>query len=500
VIGALTLAARLVLAAVFAVAGAAKLRDRRSAAQAAREFGVPKRLAGPVGLILPLAELTVAGLLLFPGTVLAGEAGALALLLLFSAAIGITLARGHAPDCHCFGRLHSAPASWRTLVRNGLLAAVAALALSAGLAGHNRSVFGWIGRLEAAEILALTVTAVAVVLLAVGGAAFLSLLRSYGKVLVRLEQVEATLRESRSEVDAYETPAGLEPGSPAPTFELSSVTGEAVSLGMLLAPGRPLLLLFTSPSCGPCKTLLPTAVEWQREHAHELTIAVASGGAPDDVRAEAEELGLRDVLVDEGLDLYRAFQANGTPSAVLVTPDGRIGSRVASGSEWIQQLFAQTLEGDIEAEQGLPLGTKAPALELRSLEGETVSLASLRGRDALLLFWNPGCGFCRAMHDDLVAWESSANGVTPRLVVVSSGDEQSTRAEGFRSLVLLDDGFAAGSALGAQGTPMAVLLDAEGRIASSVAAGAEAVLSIASTRRSAPGTAAATPEALRPHS
>jgi thiol-disulfide isomerase/thioredoxin len=200
------------------------------------------------------------------------------------------------------------------------------------------------------------------------------------------------------------------------------------------------------------------------------------------------------------LDLYRAFQANGTPSAVLVTPDGRIGSRVASGSEWIQQLFAQTLEGDIEAEQGLPLGTKAPALELRSLEGETVSLASLRGRDALLLFWNPGCGFCRAMHDDLVAWESSANGVTPRLVVVSSGDEQSTRAEGFRSLVLLDDGFAAGSALGAQGTPMAVLLDAEGRIASSVAAGAEAVLSIASTRRSAPGTAAATPEALRPHS
>jgi hypothetical protein len=207
-IGALALGARLVLAAMFAVAGAAKLRDRRGAGQAALEFGAPERLAGLVGLILPLAELTVAGLLLVPGTVLAGEAGALALLLLFSVAIGIALARGRAPDCHCFGQLHSAPASWRTLGRNGLLAAVAVLALSASLAGPDRSVFGWVGGLEPAEILALAVTVVAVVLLAVGGAALLSLLRSYGKVLVRLEQVEAALREAGSDVDARELPAG----------------------------------------------------------------------------------------------------------------------------------------------------------------------------------------------------------------------------------------------------------------------------------------------------
>jgi peroxiredoxin len=499
-IGALALGARLVLAAMFAVAGAAKLRDRRGAGQAALEFGAPERLAGLVGLILPLAELTVAGLLLVPGTVLAGEAGALALLLLFSVAIGIALARGRAPDCHCFGQLHSAPASWRTLGRNGLLAAVAVLALSASLAGPDRSVFGWVGGLEPAEILALAVTVVAVVLLAVGGAALLSLLRSYGKVLVRLEQVEAALREAGSDVDARELPAGLEPGSPAPTFELSSVTDEAVSLDTLLARGRPLLLLFTSPSCRPCTTLLPTAVEWQREHAGRLTIAFATGGAPADVRAEAEQLGLRNVLVDEDLNLYRAFQANGTPSAVLVTPDGTIGSWIASGSDSIQQLLDEVLDRDAEVEQGLPLGTEAPALELRSLEGETVSLGSLRGRDTLLLFWNPSCGFCRAMHEDLVTWESSANGLTPRLVIVSSGEEQSTRSEGFRSMVLLDDGFAAGSALGVHGTPMAVLLDAEGRIASSVAAGAEAVLSIASTQRSGPETAASTPEALQPHS
>src|SRR5207247_7324989 len=86
----------------------------------------------------------------------------------------------------------------------------------------------------------------------------------------------------------------------------------------------------------------------------------------------------------------------GTPSAVLIEPDGTIGSWVASGSDRIEQLVARALER--QEEQGLALGTEAPMLELPSLDGKAVSLESLRGRDALLVFWNPSCGFCRAMH------------------------------------------------------------------------------------------------------
>jgi thiol-disulfide isomerase/thioredoxin len=209
-----------------------------------------------------------------------------------------------------------------------------------------------------------------------------------------------------------------------------------------------------------------------------LTIVFASDGEAGEVRAEAEEFELEHVLLDADRRVYGAFQANGTPSAVLIAPDGTIGSWVASGREWIEQLVAQTLGGE-EGEGGLPLGTETPALELPTLDGGTVSLASLRGRDTLLLFWNPDCGFCRSMHEDLLAWEASANGVHPRLVIVSSGDAESTRAEGFRSLVLLDEEFAAGTAFEANGTPMAVLVDAEGRVASNVAAGAAAVLDLA---------------------
>jgi hypothetical protein len=51
------------------------------------------------------------------------------------------------------------------------------------------------------------------------------------------------------------------------------------------------------------------------------------------------------------------------------------------------------------------------------------------------------------------------------------------------STVVLDQQFAAGRAFGASGTPSAVLVDAEGKIASEVAVGAPAVLELAGGSR-----------------
>src|SRR5450759_4496929 len=108
------LAARLLLAVVFGVAGLAKLaglanlagRDRSS--QALVDFGVPAALARPLGLLLPLAELAVAVALISAAWAWWGALGAFALLLIFVVAIGINLAQGRRPDCHCFGALYSA--------------------------------------------------------------------------------------------------------------------------------------------------------------------------------------------------------------------------------------------------------------------------------------------------------------------------------------------------------------------------------------------------------
>jgi hypothetical protein len=57
--------------------------------------------------------------------------------------------------------------------------------------------------------------------------------------------------------------------------------------------------------------------------------------------------------------------------------------------------------------------------------------------------------------------------------------KEANKAMGLRSPVVLDQNFGVGSAFGASGTPSAVLVDEEGRIASEVAVGAPAVLSLA---------------------
>jgi uncharacterized membrane protein YphA (DoxX/SURF4 family) len=124
-------AARLILAAVFATAAWAKLSDLAGTRQAAREFGVPSAAVAALAFIVPVAELTVAVLLVFGGSAaVAGAVGAVLLLATFIVAISVSLARGRRPDCHCFGRLRSEAVSMRTLVRNLVLVLLAVVVLA----------------------------------------------------------------------------------------------------------------------------------------------------------------------------------------------------------------------------------------------------------------------------------------------------------------------------------------------------------------------------------
>jgi hypothetical protein len=83
------------------------------------------------------------------------------------------------------------------------------------------------------------------------------------------------------------------------------------------------------------------------------------------------------------------------------------------------------------------------------------------------------------MLDDLKAWEASRSPDAPGLLVVSTGELEANRALGLRAPVLLDQASTIGAAFGANGTPMAVLVDEEGKIASKVAVGAQEVFELA---------------------
>src|ERR671911_1220121 len=194
------LIARLVLGAVFTLAGVAKLSDLKGSRQAIIEFGVPSAIAAPLGLLLPLAELVVAATLLPASTAWWGAMGALSLLSVFVVGISINLAHGRKPDCHCFGQLHSAPAGWKTLARNGVVAAGAGFVLWQGYDGAGPSAIAWLGALSTAQVLGLLGGVLVLALLAGQWVFLVHLLRQNGRLLVRLEAVEESVAAGGSSV------------------------------------------------------------------------------------------------------------------------------------------------------------------------------------------------------------------------------------------------------------------------------------------------------------
>ena len=83
------LGVRLVLAAVFAVAGTAKLLDAAGSRAALEGFGVPRAAARPASRVLPVAELAIAAGLLVPASAWWSALAAAGLLAVFMAAIGV---------------------------------------------------------------------------------------------------------------------------------------------------------------------------------------------------------------------------------------------------------------------------------------------------------------------------------------------------------------------------------------------------------------------------
>ena len=123
----------------------------------------------------------------------------------------------------------------------------------------------------------------------------------------------------------------------------------------------------------------------------------------------------------------------------------------------------------------VPVPGAIPAFALTSLKGATVTGADLVGTSAVVVFWRPGCPHCQRLTPELVAWESLQG---PRLVVFAACDGPTAFRAGLPGLVLLDPGFTVGQAVGAPGTPAALLIDATARPSGPIVAGASAVTTL----------------------
>jgi uncharacterized membrane protein YphA (DoxX/SURF4 family) len=125
--------ARIVLAAVLAMAAFAKLRSLDEFVGVVHNYRVlPEFLVRPVAYALPPLEAAIALALLLEPTRRGAAIAAAALLAVFAVVMAVNLARGRVEiDCGCFAAALRQRISWALVGRNLALIALAALAMPA---------------------------------------------------------------------------------------------------------------------------------------------------------------------------------------------------------------------------------------------------------------------------------------------------------------------------------------------------------------------------------
>src|SRR5262249_24359523 len=138
---------------------------------------------------------------------------------------------------------------------------------------------------------------------------------------------------------------------------------------------------------------------WQREQVDRLLIVPISRGDVESNRAKFGPRGIRNVLLQSDRETANAYQSKAVPSAVLIR-DGIIDSPLAVGPDAIRSLVVRA-----SLPPPIKKGGLVPSLQLADLTVSTFDLSKRGNRRALLLFWNPACGYCQQMLEGVKNWE-----------------------------------------------------------------------------------------------
>lgn len=489
---------RLILVGVFGLAGVAKAFDRQGTLKAFAGFGVPVPLRKPLAYLLPAAELAVAVALLYIQTSWYGAMGAAILLLIFIGGMLYQFAKGNAPDCHCFGQVHSEPVGLSSIIRNIVLLIPAGILSVQGRLGQGFSISN-----TQEQILTLAIAAIVTAFLLVAVLYLQTLTEQQTKLIRRLEVMD--LIEKGDTVvereDIGHPREGLPFGSLVPEFSARDLDGSEVTLSQIRKDGLPVLFLFVSPTCTPCKAMGPEIDQWEAEFKGRVKFVFVSELGVEENRKKFAHVRGRTILLqdDKEREISKIFRAKWTPMAVLMNRRGRIASFTSAGDASLRELVAKIQDGDPGDEYSffksrdtmtlakIRIGEEIPHFHAKDINGGAIDSHSLSGKKVLLTFWSESCQYCGPMMDEMRAWESTKNGSSPEMVVFADGARENFRNLGLRSPVVHDENNAIGNTIGQYGTPSAIMIDESGRYITETAVGAEDIWALVGERPQSDG-------------
>jgi methylamine dehydrogenase accessory protein MauD len=133
---------------------------------------------------------------------------------------------------------------------------------------------------------------------------------------------------------------GLTVGEPAPLLEVADLEGRAHQVGSARADGRSTLLLFVSPSCPVCKSLLPAVKSSRKDERGWVHVILASDGDSAEQRAFVAAQGLADIPYVVSAALGLAYQVSRLPFAALLDERGILRAHgLVNSREHLESLF-----------------------------------------------------------------------------------------------------------------------------------------------------------------
>jgi methylamine dehydrogenase accessory protein MauD len=159
-------------------------------------------------------------------------------------------------------------------------------------------------------------------------------------VVLALTRQLGVLHERIAPVGALMLNRGLAVGEQAPTVEVLDLDGGRRSVGSPRSDGKSTLLLFVSPTCPVCKTLLPIVKSSGKDERDWLDIILASDGDPDEHRQFALANGLGGVPYVVSAPLGMTYQVSRLPFAALLDEAGVLRARgLVNSREHLESLF-----------------------------------------------------------------------------------------------------------------------------------------------------------------
>ena len=159
-------------------------------------------------------------------------------------------------------------------------------------------------------------------------------------VVLALARQLGVLHERIAPAGALMLNRGLTVGEPAPVLGLADLDGRAHRLGSPRADGRSTLLLFVSPSCPVCKSLLAAVKSSASDERSWMDVILASDGDRSEQLEFVRAQGLNGVpyIVSSALGL--AYQVSRLPFAALLDEQGILRARgLVNSREHLESLF-----------------------------------------------------------------------------------------------------------------------------------------------------------------